>query len=118
MPDLLARVFMVAGALVVLIGALGLIRLPDFFTRLHAASVVDTLGLWLLMAGLILLSPSWVVTFKLVLILALVFVLSPLSAHVLARSALSSGLRPWYRHERTRRLRADKPKADKPQSMP
>lgn len=90
MIDLIAGVLMVCGAFVVMIGSVGLLRLPDFFCRLHGAGVIDTLGVWLVIAGLLCQSDSWISGFKLILLAALVMVLSPVVSHTLSRAALDS----------------------------
>ena len=67
--DLLSWVLIAAGAAFVVIGSVGLVRFPDFYTRLHPAGVTDTLGAGLVLTGLMLLSTDWLVTAKLVFIL-------------------------------------------------
>ncbi len=83
------------GSVAILIGSLGLLRLPDCFSRLHAAGVIDTLGAWLVLLGLVVLSTSVIIAFKVILLLALLFFLSPVNSHGLSRTALKSGLRPF-----------------------
>ncbi len=95
MIDLLGGALLILGAVVVLIGGLGLLRLPDCFSRLHAAGVIDTLGAWLVLLGLLVLSTSVIVAFKVLLLIVLLFFLSPVNSHGLARTALKSGLRPF-----------------------
>lgn len=90
MIELIAGILMISGACVVLVGGLGLLRLPDFFCRLHGAGVIDTLGIWLVVAGLLCLADSWVSGFKLVLLVVLTMMLSPVVSHALARAALDS----------------------------
>lgn len=85
------------GALFFLAGTLGLLRLPDFYTRVHAATKCDTVG-----AGAILLALAVHVAphpeaLKLVTLLVLVLLSSPTSGHALARAAYDTGLRPWSR---------------------
>ena len=89
MTEILANVFVVAGALVVLAGGAGLLRFPDFFCRLHSAGIVDTLGTWLITAGLLLLSDSVITGFKVILIALLFLLLSPVVSHALSCAALS-----------------------------
>ncbi len=80
------------GACVVLSGAVGLLRLPDFFCRLHGAGVIDTLGAGLVILAMLFLSGSIIIAFKVVMIGVLLFILSPVTSHALARAALQSGL--------------------------
>lgn len=85
------------GALFFLAGTLGLLRLPDFYARVHAATKCDTVG-----AGAILLALAVHVAphpdaLKLIALLVLVLLSSPTSGHALARAAHDTGLRPWRR---------------------
>lgn len=93
--DALSWMSLISGSGFVLIGAIGLLRMPDFYTRLHAASIIDTLGAWLILLGLILQSPNLITACKLITILALLFFASPTTSHVLAKAAHKSGLKPW-----------------------
>ena len=88
--QLMAACLLLSGSIVVLIGSIGMLRLPDFFCRLHSAGVIETLGAWLVLAGLLLLSTSLVIGFKVILITVLILVLSPVNSHVLARTARES----------------------------
>ena len=71
-----------------------MIRLPDAFARMHAAGIIDTLGVGLILVGLIVQAGWSAVTIKLVLILAFIFFTSPTATHALAQAALNSGLKP------------------------
>jgi multicomponent Na+:H+ antiporter subunit G len=71
-----------------------MLRFPDFFTRLHAASVIDTLGSMLIVLGLILQAGLSLVTVKLLLIIFLILFTTPTAAHALARAALHGKLKP------------------------
>jgi multicomponent Na+:H+ antiporter subunit G len=83
-----------AGAFFCVVGCIGLVRLPDFFTRLHGASVTDTLGTGFILFGLMLHAGLTLVTVKLAFIGLLVFFTSPTATHALAKAALTRGLRP------------------------
>ena len=85
---------LVGGGLFCVIGGVGLLRMPDFYTRLHAASVIETLGAGLVLLGLILQSGFTLVAVKLVMLGLLIFFASPVATHALARSALARGLSP------------------------
>ncbi len=85
---------LLTGGIVLIIGSIGLVRFPDFFTRLHAASVVDTLGVMLMIAGLIPLAGFSLATLKLFLILVFVLLTSPTAGHALAKAALHGHLKP------------------------
>jgi len=92
--DVLSWIMLLAGGAFCVIGALGLVRMPDFFTRMHAASVIDTLGAGLILLGLMLQAGLTLITVKLVVIGLLIFFTSPTSTHALAQAALARGLRP------------------------
>ena len=80
---------LLAGAFFVLVGAIGLIRMPDCYTRMHAASVTETLGVGLLLFGLLLQAGITLVAAKLVMLGLLIFFASPTATHALARAAFS-----------------------------
>lgn len=82
------------GSAFALIGGLGLHRLPDFFTRLHAAGITDTLGAGLILAGLMVQGGLTLVTVKLFLILGFLLFTSPTATHALAKAALHGRLQP------------------------
>ena len=84
----------VAGGFFIITGAIGIVRLPDFFTRQHAAGITDTLAAALILLGLMLQLPPGLDTVKLVLILLFLIFTSPTASHALAQAALSSGLKP------------------------
>ena len=92
--EIVSAVLVLSGALFALIGGIGLLRLPDFFSRIHGAGLTDTLGAGLILTGLMFLSPHWLVTVKLVAILIFLWITSPTSTHALANAALGAGLRP------------------------
>lgn len=92
--DIASWVLLVAGGFFSVVGALGLVRMPDFFTRMHAASVTDTLGAGLVLLGLMLQAGWTLVMVKLVFIGLLIFFTSPASTHALARAAIARGLKP------------------------
>lgn len=92
--DLASWALLLLGSAFAVIGGVGMLRLPDFYTRMHGASLTDTLGAGLILIGLMLQAGFSLVTVKLVLILAFIFFTSPTSAHALAKAALGSGLKP------------------------
>lgn len=97
--DILSGVLLVTGAAFYLIGAIGLNRMPDVFTRMHAISVSDTLGVGLLVLGMLLQAGPTLIAFKLVVIYALLFLTGPISSHALARAALHDGEDPLLTNE-------------------
>lgn len=92
--DILSWVLLAAGGILVMIGGIGLIRLPDFFSRLHAVSIPDTLGAGLITVGLIIQAGPTQVSLKLLLILLFLLFTGPTSTHALAKAALQGKLTP------------------------
>ena len=91
---ILAAISLLGGAALVLAGASGVVRLPDFYTRLHAAGVTDTLGTLLVLLGLILISGLTLLSAKLALVGLFLFLTSPASTHAIANAAHKAGLKP------------------------
>tara|TARA_B100000745_G_scaffold283092_1_gene216961 strand:+ start:174 stop:530 length:357 start_codon:yes stop_codon:yes gene_type:complete len=94
--DILSIILLGTGSLFLLIGCFGLLRLPDFFTRLHAAGLIDTFAAGLILGGLIIESGWTLNIIKILFILLFLFFTSPASSHSLAAAALTSGVRPWH----------------------
>ncbi len=84
----------VVGGLFIVVGALGMNRLPDFWARLHAAGIIDTAGAGLLIAGMMLQAGFGLVALKLLLIGVFIFITSPTATHAIAHAAFADGLRP------------------------
>ena len=95
LSDIASIILLVAGAVFFLAGTLGLLRFPDVYTRLHALTKADNVGLGLITIGLALQAESWAVIGKMVLIWFLVLLASATGAHLIARGALRRGVRPW-----------------------
>ncbi|HXV10663.1 MAG TPA: monovalent cation/H(+) antiporter subunit G [Burkholderiales bacterium] len=92
--DILSWICLVAGGAFCIIGGIGLIRMPDFYTRVHAASVTETLGAGLVLLGLMLQAGLTLVCAKLIVIGVLILFMSPTATHALTHAALERGLRP------------------------
>ncbi len=81
------------GAIFCVIGGIGLLRMPDLYTRIHAAGLTDTLGIGLILIGLTLQSGWSLVTVKLILILVYMLITSPTTTHALVKAAYAHGVR-------------------------
>ena len=92
--DLLSWICLVAGGVFCVVGTLGLVRMPDFYTRMHAASVTDTIGAGLMLLGMILQAGFSLITVKLLMIVLLLLFTNPTATHALAKVALARELRP------------------------
>jgi multicomponent Na+:H+ antiporter subunit G len=97
--DALSWVCLVSGGLFCIVGALGLVRMPDFYTRMHAASVIETLGAGFILLGLLLQAGLTLVAAKLFFIGVLILFASPTATHALARAAMVRGLKPLLAKE-------------------
>ena len=105
--DLLSALFVLAGGFFLVVGGLGLVRLPDLFTRFHAAGVADTLGVGLFMLGFMFLVDLGSVTIKLLLVLLFLLLTGPVATHALAKAALHGGVRPLAAESRLPGSRAE-----------
>ena len=112
--DALSWLALLAGSVFLLIGALGIIRLPDMFSRMHGAGVIDTLGAGLILLGLMLQAGWGIVGLKLLLVVLFVFFTSPTTSHALARAALDSGLKPFLGRD----AQNDKSKSKEEEAVP
>ncbi len=87
-------------------GAVGILRLPDFYTRLHPAGKMDTLGSLLMVLGIALYNLndfSWgalLTSLKILLIVLFIFILSPTATHAIVDAGFRAGLRPWTKQDR------------------
>jgi multicomponent Na+:H+ antiporter subunit G len=92
--EIASWMLVLAGSFFVLVGMIGLVRMPELYTRMHAASVTDTLGAGLLIFGMMLQAGLGLVTLKLFFILMLFLFTAPVVTHALARAALHEGIKP------------------------
>lgn len=92
--DLASGTCLALGSFFCVVGGIGLIRMPDFYTRVHAASVIETLGAGLILTGLLLQAGLTQVGAKLAMVGLLVLFVSPTATHALARAGMVRGLRP------------------------
>ena len=92
--DLISCVFLIAGSFFAVVGGIGIVRLPEFYSRMHGAGITDTLGAGFILIGLILQAGLSLVAFKLLVIMFFLIITSPSSCHALARSAMNRHLKP------------------------
>jgi multicomponent Na+:H+ antiporter subunit G len=97
--DLLSWALILTGGAFGIIGGIGLLRLPDFFSRIHAASLTDSMCAPCIIAGLMLQSGLTLVTVKLAFLVVFLYLTSPTASHALAKAALHGGLEPGKRHQ-------------------
>ena len=97
--DLVAIALILAGLFFLIVAAIGMLRLPDVFTRSHALSLTDSLGAFLVLAGLAIYQGFSLNLLKILVVLALIYLLNPVISHATIRAALRSGLKPWVREQ-------------------
>lgn len=93
--DLLSWIAILGGVFFIVVGSIGLIRMPDVYTRLHAAGMTDTMGAGLLLIGLSFQAGLTLITVRLMMIWAFLLFTSPIGTHALARAALHGKVEPF-----------------------
>lgn len=106
--DIASGVLIAAGSFFILVGALGLMRLPDVYTRAHGTSIIDTAGAGFLILGLMLQAGFTLVTLKLLFLLAISFFTLPVISHALAQAALHEKIEPKLAEDRRSRDSRDR----------
>jgi multicomponent Na+:H+ antiporter subunit G len=95
LADWISIALFAAGAFFFAAGSIGLLRFPDVYTRLHALTKADNVGLGLTIAGLAVQADSWTIVAKLALTWLLVMVTGATACYLVARAAFTSGIKPW-----------------------
>lgn len=98
--ELASWALILLGSFFTVVGSFGLVRMPEVFTRMHAASVTDTLGVGFLILGMSLQAGFGLVTLKLVFLLALFLFTGPVVTHALAQACLHEGIKPLLAEDR------------------
>ena len=95
LEDVIGSLLVLIGLFFMIVGSFGLLLLPDFFARTHAASKVDTVGIVVALIGISFLGQGWVEADKALLAAFLIMLTNPVSAHALAKAAYRAGHKPW-----------------------
>ncbi len=90
--DVISSILLISGVFFGLSGAIGIFKFPDFFTRIHAASITDSIATIFIVSGLLLQTSFDLNTAKLIFILVFLMITSPTASHALAKSARHGGL--------------------------
>lgn len=98
--DYVGEALILVGAFFVFTGALGIIRMPDFYTRLHAAGVTDSMGVPLILLGIIIKSGFTLFSGKIIFLILFMMITGPAACHAVAKSAMVSGLVPWKKKKK------------------
>ena len=93
--ELISAGLVLVGLFLFASGTLGLIRLPDFYCRMHATGKCDTLGAFLALAGLAVYHGFSLVSLKILFIILFIFLANPTATHAIGRAALVNGVQPW-----------------------
>ena len=92
--DILSWICLIGGSFFVLVGGIGVLRMPDIYTRSHAAGITDTMGALLILVGLMFQAGLTLIAVKLLFILLFLLFTSPAASHALNNTAWASGLKP------------------------
>ena len=98
--QLLGMSCMVVGLFFLMVGAIGVIRFPDVFSRSHAVGLTDSVGALFTLSGLALYQGFSANMVRVLIVLCLIYVLNPVMTHAAVRAALRSGMKPWQRGDR------------------
>ncbi|MEZ5972974.1 MAG: monovalent cation/H(+) antiporter subunit G [Hyphomonadaceae bacterium] len=109
----ISGVVVASGLILMAGGAVGLLRFPDLYTRVHAANVADTVGSVVVVIGLAIAAPDWSIALRLLLLAGLLVALGPMLSHLVAQAAHAAGLAPI-----TGRYAAPRPGSTRPSSGP
>ena len=104
---ILSGLFLMAGSFFAVTGGIGVVRMPDFYSRLHPAGKLDTMGILMTMIGVALYNledfslGSILTSLKIILIVAFLFITSPTATHAIVDAGVRAGLGPWTKEEKT-----------------
>lgn len=100
--EIITAILIFGGAFLFVVAAIGILRFPDFFARMHPAGKSDTFGNALVLVGLMVFEGFTLVSLKLLFIVIFIFIANPTATHALAKAALADGLVPWTKGDRRR----------------
>jgi multicomponent Na+:H+ antiporter subunit G len=105
--DRIVTLLVLTGVFITLAGAIGLLRFPDFYTRLHATGKCDTLGTGLILMGFMLFhfahyGSTPLVPIKLLILIIFIFIANPTATHAIVKAAYQTGVKPWHLGEKRR----------------
>ncbi|MEK6656195.1 MAG: monovalent cation/H(+) antiporter subunit G [Nitrospirota bacterium] len=97
---IITGVFLTVGCFLIVVAAIGVVRFPDFYSRMHPAGKADSLGQTLMLIGLIIYEGVSLVSIKLLFIIIFIFIANPTATHALAKAAYAAGVKPWTREDK------------------
>lgn len=92
---IITGIFVALGCFLLIVASIGVIRFPDFYSRMHAAGKADTMGQTFILVGLIIYAGFSLVSIKLIIIMGLIYIINPTATHFLAKAAYVRGVKPW-----------------------
>ncbi len=96
---IITGIFLALGCFFIIVASIGIVRFPDFYSRMHPAGKSDTLGQMLILSGLMIHEGFTLVSVKLLAIIVFIFIVNPTATHALAKAAYLSGLKPWEKEK-------------------
>ena len=96
LQNIISILFVTIGIIFMLVGSIGIVRLPDFYSRTHSVSKSDTLGIIFVILGLVIYEGVTQSSLKLLLVVLFIALSNPVGTHALARAALKKGLNPFF----------------------
>jgi multicomponent Na+:H+ antiporter subunit G len=94
---IITGVLLAFGCFFIVVASIGIVRFPDFYSRMHPAGKSDTLGQSLILSGLMVYEGLSMVSIKLLIIIIFIFIANPTATHSLAKAAYVAGVKPWQR---------------------
>lgn len=112
--EVISGLFLLIGCFLCVSGGVGILRFPDFYTRMHAVGVTDTLAAGMILIGLMLQTQEPLVIVKLLMILLMTLFINPTASHALAKAAFNNGLMPVLHKPASHKPVSEKPVSGKP----
>jgi multicomponent Na+:H+ antiporter subunit G len=97
--EIITGILVFAGCFFIVVASIGLVRFPDFYSRMHPAGKGDTLGLSLVLSGLMVYEGLSLVSIKLLIIIIFIFIANPTATHAIAKAAYIAGVKPWSKED-------------------
>jgi multicomponent Na+:H+ antiporter subunit G len=100
--QIIIGVFLFLGCFLVVVASIGIVRFPDFYSRLHPAGKTDSMGQALVLISLIIYEGFTLATIKMIIIILFIFIANPTATHALANAAHAGGVKPWKKGDKRR----------------
>lgn len=100
MMEWAAFIFLILGAMFILISSIGILRLPDLFMRMHATTKTNSIGITLILIATLMAFPQLTIVLKGLLAIVFIFLTAPLGAHMIGKAGLITNIKKWHKHGR------------------